>query len=142
MNMYSPSLPNTAEAWLARLHAPDCNPQEREAFERWCAQSAANAQAYAQTERLHRAAAALAGDPLLRAASLAARRHIAQRRERRRLLWILAPSAAAACLLLAFGASFLWRPATTTTPLIQRYATTTGKPQTLQLPDGTRMTLD
>lgn len=144
MNMYhSPSLPDTAEAWLARLHSPECNAQEREAFAQWCTQSPANAEAYAQTERLHRAAAALASDPLLRAASLAARRNSAQRRERSRMLWILAPTAAAACMLLAFGASFLWQPTThTPSALTQRYVTATGKPQTLQLPDGTRMTLD
>ncbi|MFC5741522.1 FecR family protein [Dyella tabacisoli] len=143
MNMHhSASLPDSAEAWLARLHSPECGTHEREAFERWRTQSPANAQAYAQTERLHQMAAALAGDPLLRAASLAARRSSAQRHERRRLWWLTVPIASAACLLLAFGMSFYWRGTATDTQPMQRYASATGKPQVLSLPDGTRMILD
>ncbi|MGO4703120.1 FecR family protein [Dyella sp. 2RAB6] len=137
------SLPASAEAWLARLHAPDCGPSERAAFERWRAQHPANAQAYAQAERLHANAALLAGDPLLRAAGLAARRRTAARRDRRRLLTRLLPVAAAASVLLAFGLPYLLRRSPAENGgFSRRYASATELPRKLTLDDGTLMILD
>ena len=133
--------PDSAEAWLARLQSPECGAWEREAFERWRAQNQANTQAYAETEKLHRMAAALAGDPLLRAASLAARRRGLQRTGGRRLLvWLTVPAALAASVLLVIGSS-LFRHGDDAVS-IQRYANTANQPQVMQLADGTRMVLD
>ena len=137
------SFPASAEAWLARLQAPDCGPAERAAFERWRAQHPANAQAYAEVERLHAGAALLAGDPLLRAASLAARRRTAARRDQRQLLARLLPMALAASVLLAFGASYLLRDAHVERAGFARlYASATELPRKLTLDDGTQMVLD
>lgn len=135
--------PASAEAWLARLQAPDCSPAERAAFERWRAQHPANAQAYAHAERLHAGAALLAGDPLLRAASLAARRRTAARREQRQLLVRLLPMALAASVLLAFGLAYLLRDAPVESAgFSRRYASATELPRKLTLDDGTQMVLD
>src|SRR5690606_9218069 len=41
-----------AEAWHARLMAPDCSAAERAAFAAWCRLSPAHAQARASTDRL------------------------------------------------------------------------------------------
>jgi len=137
------SLPTSAEAWLARLHAPDCSPTERAAFVRWRAQHPANAKAYAEVERLHDSVALLAGDPLLRAAGLAARRRTAARRDQRRLLARLLPVAIAASVLLAFGVSYLLRGAhVDSSGYSRRYASATEPPRRLTLDDGTVMVLD
>jgi transmembrane sensor len=136
-------LPTSAEAWLARLQAPDCGPGERAAFERWRAQHPAHAQAYAQVEQLHAKVALLAGDPLLRAAGLAARRHSAARRDRRRLLTRGLPIAAAASLLLAAGVFRLLRETPAQAPAsLHSYASATELPRRLTLEDGTVMILD
>ncbi|NKJ22802.1 FecR domain-containing protein [Dyella sp. SG609] len=135
--------PTSAESWLARLHAPDCGPAERAAFEHWRAQHPDHAQAYAQAERLHANAALLAGDPLLRAASLAARRRTAARRDQRRLLARLLPMAVAASVLLAFGVPYLLRGTHVDHGgFSRRYASATELPRRLTLDDGTQMILD
>jgi len=133
--------PDSAEAWLARLQSPECSTSERQAFERWHAQSPANAQAYTETEKLHGIAAALAGDPLLRAASLAARRRGVQRAGRRRLIvWLAVPVALAASVLLVFGSTMFRHDEAATS--IQRYANTTDQLQVVRLADGTHLVLD
>ncbi len=40
-----------ATQWFVRLHAPDCNAGDREAFKRWLALNAANVSAYAAVKR-------------------------------------------------------------------------------------------
>lgn len=139
----SRALPASAEAWVARLHAPDCGPAERAAFEHWRALHPANAQAYAEVERLHASVALLAGDPMLRAASLAARRRTAARRDQRQLLSRLLPMALAASVLLAFGLSYLLRGThLENAGFLRRYASATELPRKLTLDDGTQMILD
>jgi len=66
--------PDSAEAWLARLHSPARSPQDEEAFERWRAADPDHAAAFAEVEYLHRNAALLADDPLLRAVARARER--------------------------------------------------------------------
>ncbi len=135
-----PMLPDSAEGWLARLHSPACSAPERVAFERWRGADAAHAQAYAQVERLHRIAAGLADDPLLRAAGLAARRRAARRIATRRLLSFTLPPALAAGVLLATGLWF-YRGGGEQAPS-RHYAGSAGQAQPVLLEDGTRMTLD
>ncbi|PWK81546.1 FecR family protein [Fulvimonas soli] len=127
--------PASAEEWLARLLSPESGADDRAGFERWRAADPQHAAAYAAAERIHRRAAELAGDPLLRAAARAARR--APQRSHRRA-WLLA-GGMAACLLLA--AVLLW-PAREQADLVQRYAQAAGLPQNVLLPDGTALALD
>ena len=133
----TPPEPDHAEAWLARLQAPDCSVAEREAFERWRSASPARSDAWAQVVRIHRRSAELAGDPLLRAAARGARRQGARAAGRRRLRWAL-PVAVAAMLLLA---AIAWRVAVEPTP-VQHYATGVGEQRTLYLSDGSAVLLD
>ena len=134
-------VPDSAEAWLARLQSPARRPQDEEAFERWRAADPEHAAAYAEVEYLHRNAALLADDPLLRAAARAARRDLARRRPtrapRRRGWWLAAGMAAS--LALAFGMGQLIRR---DAPQVRSYVAGVGLPQQLQLPDGTRVALD
>ncbi|WP_162258289.1 FecR domain-containing protein [Frateuria sp. Soil773] len=130
-----------AEAWLARLQAPDCTAAERAAFERWRAERPDRAAAFAQAETLHRRAGELAGDPLLAAAARAALRQTAQAGARRRRWRQALPLAAAAALLLALGLG-LWRVAGQSQGPVQLYATATGEQRSLRLDDGTEVLLD
>ncbi|HEY5851711.1 MAG TPA: FecR domain-containing protein [Lysobacter sp.] len=126
-----------AEAWLARLMSPECDPHERAAFEDWLAQSPANVTAYVEAERLHALAGALAADDLLRAAASAARRRPASPHSRRP--WLSA--AAAAIVVAAVATAYLWpRPAEQA--VVQQFATARGEQRQITLIDGTVMRLD
>lgn len=132
-------LPTTAEAWLARLHAPDSGPHDEDAFERWRAADPDHAAAYAEVEYLHRHAARLSDDPLLRAVARAARRDLAARKAARpQRTWLLAAGMAAS-LVLAFG--LIWM-AVGGGRTEQRYASSTGLPRSITLADGTQVQLD
>jgi transmembrane sensor len=128
-----------AADWFARLLASDVTAREIEAFERWCAESDANADAYAAIAADHELAALLADDPEIAAATRKA--HIghagrAQAGGARRWLAL----AAAALVVAAVGAG-AWRlhlGAGTT----QKLATQVGELDTITLADGTRLVLD
>lgn len=130
---------NEAAGWLARLESPECGPEERAAFEDWLAASPSHLAAYLDAERLHRDAAALAGDDLLRAAARRARRS-AGAAQRPRLLQRVA--AVAATLAIAAGVAW-WsmRPAPVPVESVA-HATAVGEQRTVLLEDGTRMVLD
>ncbi|HEX5305505.1 MAG TPA: FecR domain-containing protein [Dyella sp.] len=132
-------VPDNAEAWLARLHSPARTAQDEEAFERWRAADPDHAAAYVEVEYLHRQAALLADDPLLRAVARAARRDLAKRPSARpqRAGWLAAGLAAA--VLVAVGITQIMRP---TAPVEQSYVAGIGLPQTLTLADGTQVQLD
>lgn len=49
-----------AAQWYARLHAPDCSPEERTAFTDWLNADAANQRAFGKIERVLRAMDSLA----------------------------------------------------------------------------------
>ncbi|MBW3551337.1 MAG: FecR/PupR family sigma factor regulator, partial [Proteobacteria bacterium] len=87
-----------AEAWLARLHAPDCSARERAAFEDWLAQSPTHIEAWLDAERIDAMARTLASDDLLRAAARQARRKTAGGGPLRR--WRPAAAALAATLVV------------------------------------------
>ena len=139
MEPQAAGFPDSAEAWLARLHSPARSPQDEEAFERWRAADPDHAAAFAEVDYLHRNAAMLAEDPLLRAVARAARRDLARRPQARpQRTWWLAAGVAAA-LLVALGLTQMVR---TGAPVEQRYATGTGLPQSVTLADGTQVQLD
>jgi transmembrane sensor len=131
--------PDSAEAWLARLHSPARSPQDEEAFERWRAADPDHAAAFAEVEYLHRNAAMLADDPLLRSVARAARRDLARRVPARpqRTWWMAAGLAAG--VLVAVGLTQWMRQGRT---VEQTYAAGTGLPQALTLADGTQVQLD
>jgi len=129
----------SAEEWLARLLSPDSGTQDSDVFERWLAADPEHAAAYAEAERIHRNAARLSNDPLLRAASRAAYRDTDQQRSSsQRHIWLLA-AGIAACLLLTIG--LVWRDGNEASAE-QRYANTVGLPKVLRLADGTQLRLD
>ncbi|MDE2154371.1 MAG: FecR domain-containing protein [Xanthomonadaceae bacterium] len=131
--------PLSAEEWLAHLLSPDNGADDSEVFERWRVADPEHAAAYAEAERIHRSAALLSDDPLLRAAARAARRDTAHRRgSPQRRMWLLATGIAAS-VLLTIG---LVRHGGGDTGMAQHYANAVGLPQTLQLADGTRLRLD
>lgn len=126
-----PHAPDTAEDWMARLLAPDCDDLDRQAFERWRAADPAHGHAFDETAFVHRSVARLGDDPMLRAAARAARRQTRPR-------WHWLPSAAAAAaLLLAIGVGYV----TLRGRDMQRYASGAGI-RSLQLDDGSRIWLD
>ncbi len=135
----SSDAPLSAEEWLARLLSPDSGVHDSEVFERWRVADPEHAAAYAEAERIHRNAAQLSDDPLLRAAARMARLDTArQRNSRQRRGWLLAVGIAAS-VLLTIGLVMHGGGATATE---QHYANAIGLPQTLRLADGTQLRLD
>ncbi|HEY1140399.1 MAG TPA: FecR domain-containing protein [Lysobacter sp.] len=124
-----------AEAWMARLMAPDCTPADRAAFEDWLAQSPQNVQAWLEIERVQAMSAQLRSDEMLRAAVRAIRRQPA----RPFRAWV--PAAAAAMLVVAVAAIWWgYEPETAAVP--QHYATAMGEQSEVTLADGTVVLLD
>ncbi len=141
MNTAPPFLqdvPDTAEAWLARLLSPDCSASDHAAFEDWLARSPRNALAYAEVERIHQLAGALAADPSLQQATPQPAVHIPTSRRGR--TW-QRPLAWAAALVLAVSGG-LWFLADSRTSTPSEYATETGKQRSVALPDGSVLILD
>ena len=135
----SSDAPLSAEEWLARLLSPDSGVHDSAVFERWRVADPEHAAAYAEAERIHRNAAQLSDDPLLRAAARMARLDTArQRNSRQRRGWLLAVGIAAS-VLLTVGLVMHGGGAAATE---QHYANAIGLPQTLRLTDGTQLRLD
>jgi len=140
MNENPPSVEvrEQAEAWYARLMAPDCSLRDREAFEQWRAQPG-HAEAYAATERLVAGVDALAGsDPRMEALMQRARGRpaAASRGPRHRRVW-----AVAACVALAAMLGLRFGPALLSGPEPVQYATDTHS-RSIVLEDGSKVQLD
>jgi len=142
-----------AEAWFARLMAPDCSQAEREAFERWRLRTPANAQAYAVTEGLWDRLEGLESDEVVGPHARAALRPeameewaaaIEQRGPRprhapraRRWRWPLAVAASLLAVWLGWpGFSSLWETAS------PRYYASHAALETVTLEDGSRVQMD
>ncbi len=128
-----------AADWLARLLAPDVDDRDRDAFERWCAERDANADAYAAIAADHEFASLLADDPVIADAARKARIEYSGRSRAsgiRRYFTL----AAAALVVVAVGAGAwrIYRDAPTT----QALATAIGELRSVTLADGTRLVLD
>lgn len=138
--MSSDRIDEAAADWFARLLAPDCTERDRDAFEAWCAQSRAHADAFAAVAQCHADAAVLKRDERMRATARAARYATSARTRRRRPArpaWL----AAAAALALAVGAGVLWT-VRGERPESLRYATAVGEQRRVELADGTHLQLD
>lgn len=137
-----------AQRWFARLLAPDCTSQEREAFERWREARPEHAAAYARVERVMGRVGELRDDPAIREAAEAALQPVPDRSSRTRddeQRWAHgwrrpAFAALAAGLVIAAGAAVIylvpWR-----TP-IETYATAVGEQRRVELADGSEILLD
>jgi transmembrane sensor len=128
-----------AADWLARLLSPDADDRDREAFERWCAESDANADAYAVVAAAHDFASLLADDALIADAARKARIEYSGRARASGLRRYIA-LAAAALVVVAVGAG-AWR-VYRSTATTEALATTIGELRTVTLADGTRLVLD
>ena len=84
-----------AADWFARMLAPDADERDRDAFERWCAEDDANADAYAAIAADHDFAALLADDPLIADATRKARIEYSGRAQVSGMRRYVAPAAAA-----------------------------------------------
>lgn len=138
--MSSDRIDEAAADWFARLLSPDCTERDRDAFEAWCAQSEAHADAFAAVARCHADAAVLKDDERTRATARAARYGTSARARHRspaRPAWL----AAAAALVLAVGAGVLWT-VRSERPESFRYATAVGEQRRIELADGTHLQLD
>jgi transmembrane sensor len=124
-----------AEAWMARLMAPDCTRADRAAFEDWLAQSPQNIEAWLEMERIQSMSAQLQSDEMLRAAARAIRRSPVRQFH----AWV--PAAAAAVLVVAVAAIW-WRYEPETAAAAQQYATAMGEQSEVTLADGTIVLLD
>ena len=128
-----------AADWFARMLAPDADERDRDAFERWCAESDANADAYAAIAADHDFASLLADDPLIADATRKARIEYSGR-ARASGIGRYVSLAAAALVVIAVGAGAwrVYRDAATTDAL----ATAVGELRTVTLADGTRLVID
>lgn len=122
--------PTEAEAWFARLHAPDCDDDTRRRFRHWFALPG-HAEAWAAVQRRW----ALAGSPAVRAGlgqALSAAL-VPARRRRPALAW------AAAVLLLATAGLVGWM--LVDTPVVERLHAAETALRTTTLADGSRLVL-
>ncbi|HEL3865477.1 FecR domain-containing protein [Stenotrophomonas maltophilia] len=121
-----------ASAWVARLEAHDCTPEERERFEDWLAEDTRHVKAWVQAETLYQQSAGLAQDPWLRTAAARAARPARRR-------WLPGVAAAAAlCLAIGMG----WMVATDGNPTPRIYANDSLAPRQQTLADGSSAILD
>lgn len=140
MNDNSPSVEvrKQAESWYARLMAPDCSLQDRDAFEQWCSRPG-HAVAYATLERLLASVDALVdSDPRMESLMQRARGRpaLSARRPRRWRAW-----ATAACAVLAVLLGLRFGPVLLSEPEQVQYATA-GQGSTIALADGSSVQLD
>lgn len=127
-----------ASEWVARLEAPDCTPDEREAFEDWLAVDASHVHAWVRAETLFQQGAALADDAWVRtSAARSARVAAAPPATVRR--W-LPRIGVAAGVCLAIGAA--WLLGNDGFPQPQTFANSSTQPEQRILPDGTVAVLD
>lgn len=138
--MSSERIDEAAADWFARLLSPDCTERDHDAFEAWCAQSPAHADAFAAVAQCHADAAVLRHDERVRAGARAAR-HAVSARTRHRRPSRLVGFAAAAAVAAAVGAGVLWT-AQREEPQSFRYVTSVGEQRRVELADGTRVQLD
>lgn len=128
-----------AADWLARLLATDASERDREAFERWCAESDGNADAYAAVCADHDIARLLADDPMIAAAARKARiAHSGYGRATGIRRYAALAAAALVVVALGAGAWRFYRDSVRT----QTLATAVGEQRSVALADGTRLVLD
>lgn len=137
------TLPDTAEAWLARLHSPECNAHDHAAFEDWLAASPDHPSAYADAEALHALVAVAATSTVPAATPPSVLPTPAPRRAPRAQprKWRVSVYAWAATLAVAVGATtWGWMAFKPVVPAL--YATAVGELRTVALADGSTLAMD
>lgn len=139
MSAPSKALTRRAEAadWFARLLSPSVDDADFLAFEQWCSQDQANADAYADIADDHAMARLCKDDPLIAAATRKARIGHARPVGRAFRFRRVAALAAAAMLVAAVGVA-LWQ----SQPQVTMLATSVGEQREVVLADGTHVMLD
>lgn len=131
-----PNIAREAAHWLAQLHSGDAGPADWQAFERWKVAAPAHAIAWQRAERVGQTLglvpAYIGAQPLLASAQTDA----ARRATRRALTRTLATLIVAGPLSVAGYRQLPWRA------WMASVQTATGEVRTLQLPDGSQLTLD
>jgi transmembrane sensor len=137
--------PGQAEYWFARLLEPDCSAAERAEFERWRDADPAHAAAWHELDRLWRQSADATRQPALAAAAWRALHDAPAvpwfRRWRSPRVWLPAATAALAALLVLVLLP-RWRTGRDVPVAGATYSTALGQQRSIQLPDGTTITLD
>lgn len=132
-----------AAGWYARLNAPDCSAEERQAFQDWCSSDEAHRRAFdAASRAADVVGSALRRDPRLRAMLAEAERvpePVAGRGARR--LRFAAAAAVVALALAFFGSRGSFAPAPAP-PATARYENAQMRESTVQLADGSTLHLD
>lgn len=131
-----PNVARQAANWLAQLHSGEAGPADWQAFERWKLAAPAHAIAWQRAERVGRTLglvpAHIGAQPLL----VSARTEATRRATRRNLTRTLATLIVAGPISLAAYRQLPWRA------WMASEQTATGEVRSLQLPDGSRLTLD
>jgi len=120
-----------ASGWIVRIKAHDVSDREREQFQRWLDADPAHQAAYAKLERTWGAVESL---------KHLKGRATANETAPRRRSWLAPAAAIAACALLAIGAG-VWSTRTPAAPAGEHYATAPAEVRTINLADGTTVTL-
>lgn len=131
-----------AARWKARLHAPDCTADDRDAFQKWRDSDARHARAYALAERVATTLDSLhSADPRLQAMLDRALLDSTSRTSRPRRRWAIPASLVAGLASIMIGLRFIAGgsyPAAE--PVV--YESDDARPRTLELDDGSTVKLD
>ncbi len=140
LSSVSRQIPETADAWFARLHSPDCSEQDRAAFGEWLNADPDRSKTYADCERLWNARQQLAANSdLVQAAFTEAGLSSTQRRApRKQVRWAATIALAAGLATLAW---MILNPGHTTLEP-GAIATAHGEQRHINLPDGSKIQLN
>ncbi|MEY2151266.1 MULTISPECIES: FecR family protein [Rhodanobacter] len=134
------AVPGAAERWYARLLEADCPDADRAACARWRAADPAHEAAWRELDRLWQHSATAARHPAVAAAALRALHYTPPAPWYRRQAWLWPATAVAVAAVAVLAILPHWRaiaPAPGTT-----YSTAIGQQRSVNLPDGTTVTLD
>ena len=134
-------VPGAAERWYARLLEADCPDAERAACARWRAADPAHEAAWRELDRLWQHSAAAARHPAVAAAALRALHYAPPRPWYRRQAWLWPTAAIAAAAVAVLAILPHWHATTAPAPGTS-YSTAIGQQRSVDLPDGTTVTLD
>lgn len=132
-------MPDTAADWDARLRAPDCSADERQAFDNWCRAAPENRRAFDELQDLLGALRGAADSPELRSMREAALNAAEPKRDQRKL-WGAGWAAAAA--VLAVGLAVVVLDQDSAVAPLYTYATSIGERSTTQFEDGSTAVLN
>lgn len=130
-------LVDEAITWLIRLEIDkDASTDSRHAFEQWLQQSEQHQLAWSRVQEIHSSFASLPANPITRTLTHLDEQHSAARLNRRQTLKLLSLSG------LLLGGGWATREYTPWQRLLADFSTRIGEQKTIQLADGTTVTLN